>query len=74
MEHITAVDNVKDAIGARNIALDYLVKEGIVVFVREIVSICKKHLSWIVEIVGKTFTGVIVIDSKTCKVVSANRL
>ena len=68
------VDKIKDIIDAKDVALDYLVKEGIIVFTHEIVSICKKRLSWLVEIDGKTYTGVVLIESKTGKVLTANRL
>lgn len=73
-ENIVLEDKVKDIIGAKDIALDYLVKEGIIVFTYEIVAICKRRLSWIVEIDGKTFTGIVLIESKTGKVLTANRL
>lgn len=67
-------DSVKDAICASNIALRNLVRSGIVVWASEVVSICKKRLSWIVEIDGDTFRGVVVISQKTGKVVTVGKL
>jgi hypothetical protein len=73
-ENLVTEDKIQDAIKAKNIALNHLAKEGILVWSCEVVSICKKRLSWLVEICGKTFTGVVVIESKTGKVVTANKL
>ena len=67
-------DGIKNAIDAKNIALDYLAKEGILVWSCEVVSICKRRLSWLIEICGKTFTGVVLIETKTGKILTANRL
>jgi hypothetical protein len=67
-------DKVKDAIEAKDIALNHLAREGIVVFLYEVVSICKRRLSWLVEIDGKTFTGIVLIESRTGKVLIATRL
>lgn len=44
-ENTVAEDKIKDAIDAKNITLDYLIREGIIVFTYEVVSICKKRLS-----------------------------
>jgi hypothetical protein len=73
-ENIVVEDKIKDVIDANDVALEHLSKEGIVVFTHEIVAICKRRLSWLVEIDGKTFTGVVLIESKTGKVLTANRL
>ena len=72
--NIVVEDKIKDVIDAKDVALEYLAKEGIVVFTYEIVAICKRRLSWLVEIDGKTFTGIVLIESKTGKVLTANRL
>jgi hypothetical protein len=73
-ENIVVEDKIKDVIDAKDVALGYLVKEGIVVFTYEIVAICKRRLAWLVEIDGKMFTGIVLIESKTGKVLTANRL
>ena len=73
-ENIVIEDKIKDIIDAKDVALEYLVKEGIVVFTYEIVAIRKRRLAWLVEIDGKTFTGIVLIESKTSKVLTADRL
>jgi hypothetical protein len=73
-ENMVTEDKINDAINAKDIALNYLAKEGILVWSNEIVSICKNRLSWLVEICGKTFTGIVLIESKTGKVLTANKL
>jgi hypothetical protein len=67
-------DKIQDALKAKNVALTHLVREGVVVWASEIVSICKKRLLWLVEIDGQTYRGIVVISQKTGKVVIANRL
>lgn len=74
MGNVIIVDKIKDIIDAKDVALEYLVKEGIIVFTNEIVSVCKKRLSWLVEIDGKTFTGMVLIESKTGKVLSKGKI
>lgn len=65
---------VKDELQARDIILDYLINEGIVVFDDEIKSVTARDRTWIVTIDGETFTGAIVIKSDTGEIISANRL
>lgn len=67
-------NSIKDAINAKTVALNYLTKEGILVWSSEIVTIFKGRMSWLVEIDGKTFKGVVLIDAKTSKVITANTL
>ncbi len=66
-------DKAKDALDASKIALNHLSKEGIVVFPREIVSIHKRPPLWSVEIDGKIFAGVLMIDQKTGKVLTIDK-
>jgi hypothetical protein len=67
-------DKIQDVLNAKNVALNHLVKEGVVVWASEIVSICKKRLSWLVEIDGHTFRGIVVISQKTGKVIASSNL
>lgn len=68
------MDRVNDVIEAKNIALDYLSKDGIVVFSHEIMSIFRRKLVWFVEIESKVFTGIIIIKSDTGEVVTIVKL
>lgn len=67
-------DKIQDALKAKDVALSHLVREGVIVWASEIVSICKKRLSWLVEIDGDTFRGIVVISQKSGKVVAESRL
>lgn len=67
-------DEVEDVIRAKDIALDYLSKQGIIVFLYEIMSIFKRSSAWFVTIEGKTFTGIVLINSKTGEVVTKIKL
>lgn len=69
-EVMTKIREVLDVIDAAKIALDYLSQKGTVVFSREIRSIFRNSLVWVVEIDSKKFTGVIMIKTKTGEVVS----
>ena len=73
-ENMVTENNIKDAIQAKDVALDFLSKEGTMVWTNEVVSISKRRLSWLVEIDGKTFTGIVLIETKTGKVLTASRL
>jgi hypothetical protein len=42
--NIVVEDKIKDVIDAKDVALEYLAKEGIVVFTYEIVAICKRRI------------------------------
>lgn len=68
------MDKVEDVITARDVALDYLSKQGIVVFSYEITSMFKRSSAWFVTIEGKTFTGVVIIKSRTGEVITAVNL
>ena len=72
MEDKTISSNVevKDVIKAGDVALDYLSKQGIVVFRNEINSIFKKSVAWFVMVESVRFTGVIIIKSTTGKVLT----
>lgn len=70
-EKMTVEKEIKDVIDAKDTALDYLANGGIVVFTYEIVAIAKRRLSWLVEIDGKSFTGIVLIESRTGKVLTA---
>ena len=61
---------VEDVIVAKDIALNYLAKRGIVVFVSEINSIFKKSKVWFVMIQSVKFTGVAIIKSTTGEVLT----
>lgn len=71
---MTIENSIKDAINAKTVALNHLRKEGILLWSSEVVTIFKGHMSWLVEIDGKTFKGAVLIDAKTGKVLTANRL
>lgn len=73
-EVMTNTKEVVDVLEAVNIALSYLSHKGIVVFTREVRSVFRNSLVWVVEIdseqkSGRTFTGVILIKVKTREVV-----
>ena len=68
------VSDVKDVIGAKDVARDYLAKQGIIIFVYEIVSIFKRGSAWFVTIEGKTFTGVVIIKTKTGEILATVKL
>ena len=59
------MNEVTNALEAARIAQDYLSREGIVVFKREIKSIHRDSMTWSVEIDSEKFTGTIIIKSKT---------
>lgn len=59
------VKECSDALGAANIALEYLAKKGKIVFSHEIESIFRKSNVWFVEIDSDYFTGFIVIKPET---------
>lgn len=70
---MTKIKEVEDVLEAVHIALDYLAKKGIVVFTREVRSVFRNSLIWVVEIdseqkSGRTFTGVVIIKAKTGEV------
>lgn len=65
---------VEDVHEANEIALNYLAKNGIVVFGYEITSIFKRSSAWFVLIEGKTFNGVVIIKSKTGEIVTIVKL
>jgi hypothetical protein len=67
-------DKVKDVVEAKDIVLDYLSEQGIVVFSYEINSIFKKSGIWFVIIEGKTFNGAVFVRSKTGEVVTEVQL
>lgn len=73
-EVMTKTKEVTDVLEAVHIALDYLAKKGIVVFTREVRSVFRNSLIWVVEIdgeqkTGRTFTGVVIIKAKTGEIV-----
>lgn len=71
MSETTAkIHEVSDVIDATKIALDYLSQKGIVVFSREIRSVFRNSLIWVVEMDSKKFTGVIIIKAETGEVTS----
>lgn len=70
---MTKIKEVEDVLEAVNIALNYLSKKGIVIFTREVRSVFRNSLIWVVEIdseqkSGRTFTGVVIIKAKTGEV------
>lgn len=67
-EHET--DKVEDVVKAKDIVLNHLAKQGMVVFSYEIDSIFKKRGIWFVIIDGNTFDGVVMVKSKTGEVVT----
>jgi len=69
MNKVANIEEVTDVLEAVNIALDYLSKKGIVVFTREIRSVLRNSLIWVVEIDGNVLTGVVAIKTKTGEVV-----
>lgn len=73
-EVMTNTKEVVDVFEAVNIALSYLSHKGIVVFTREVRSVFRNSLVWVVEIdseqkSGRTFTGVVLIKVKTREIV-----
>lgn len=68
-ETMIKMKEVPDAIGAIRIALDYLSQKGIVVFSREVRSVFRNSLIWVVEADSKKFTGVIIVKADTGEVV-----
>lgn len=73
-ETMTKIKEVEDVLEAVHIALDYLAKKGIVIFTREVRSVFRNSLVWVVEIdseqkSGRTFTGVVLIKAKTREIV-----
>lgn len=73
-ETMTKIKEVEDVLEAVNIALNYLSKKGIVIFTREVRSVFRNSLIWVVEIdseqkSGRAFTGVVLIKAKTGEVV-----
>jgi len=63
-------EKVEDVVKAKDIALIYLARQGIVAFSYEIDSIFKKRDTWFVIIDGNTFDGVVMVKSKTGEVVT----
>lgn len=59
------IDRIDNAMNANNVALKYLVEQGIAVFGYEVTSIFKSGSGWFITIEGETFDGVVVINSKT---------
>lgn len=62
------MSEITDAFEAAKIAMGYLSKKGIVVFAREIRSIFRNSMIWVVELDSYKFTGSIIIESKTGEV------
>jgi len=61
---------VKDAIGAKDIALNYLAEHGTVVFSSEVNAIFKKSVAWFVMIQSVKFAGVVIVRSTTGEVLA----
>ena len=59
---------ITDAFEAAKVATKYLAEEGIVVFSREIRSIFRSSIIWVVEMDSPRFTGAIIIKLKTGEV------
>ncbi len=74
MESSTEDCEVKDVTKAKDIALNHLAKQGIVVFSREINSIFKKGSAWFVMIESAEFNGVMIIKSGTGEVLAMVKL
>lgn len=65
---VDIMSEIVDAYEAAKIALDYLAKRGIVIFMREINLIFRSSIIWVIEIDSKVFTGAIIIKRKTGEV------
>lgn len=63
------ITEITDVLKAVQVVLDYLSKKGIVVFTREIRSVFRCSLMWVVEIDSSKFTGAIMIKSKTGEII-----
>lgn len=59
------MSQITDAFEAANVAMKYLAEKGIVVFGREIRSILRNSMVWVIEMDSPKFTGVIIIKSRT---------
>jgi len=62
------MSEITGAFEAAKVALDYLAKKGIVIFTREIRSIFRNSMIWVVEMDSPKFTGSIIIKSRTGEV------
>ncbi len=65
---VMKMSEITDALEAARIVTDHLSKKGIVVFAREIRSIFRNSMIWVVELDSDKFTGSIIIKSKTGEV------
>ncbi len=74
MENKTTNCEVKDVTRAKDIALDYLSQQGIVIFSKEINSIFKKSVAWFVMVESVGFNGVVIVKSKTGEVAAMVKL
>lgn len=63
-------EKIDDVVKAKDLALNHLAKQGILVFSYEIDSIFKKRDIWFVIIDGCTFDGVVMMKSKTGEVLT----
>lgn len=68
-EVMTKTKEVVDVLEAVNIALSYLSHKGIVVFTREIRSVFRNSLVWVVEIDSDALTRIVVVNAKTREIV-----
>ena len=64
------MEKVDDVVKAKDVALNHLSKQGILVFSYEVDSIFKKRDIWFVMIDGNTFDGVVMVKSKTGEVLT----
>jgi len=65
------MNEITDAFEAAKVAMKYLAEKGVVVFSREIRSISRNSMIWVVEMNSPKFTGTIIIKSQTGEVAKA---